>query len=104
MAAENAGHRSRSGHAPPGFNEAAAHGRGKYRRAPRLMNDGFRRFNEAAAHGRGKCSVFLHSQLPFEGGSMRPRRMAAENQGGVVGYGGILDGSMRPRRMAAENS
>ena len=37
------------------------------------------------------------------GGSMRPRRMAAENAHPIVLVPLRLRGSMRPRRMAAEN-
>ena len=53
MAAENAPGGSVRTPAPGGFNEAAAHGRGK-RPAPRPQCLTRRGFNEAAAHGRGK--------------------------------------------------
>ncbi len=79
MAAENLAPLRAEPDRPDGFNEAAAHGRGK--RGPRgavwcAVPEGG--FNEAAAHGRGK------RRAPVVGGggrsaSMRPRRMAAEN-------------------------
>ena len=105
MAAENLEERRADLDMAGGFNEAAAHGRGKHRsrrsishhstcsRAsmrPRRMaaeNAAYHvepalrpaRFNEAAAHGRGKRAASRSS--PARGGraSMRPRRMAAEN-------------------------
>ena len=108
-----------------GFNEAAAHGRGK------RPNDGLPlgigvRFNEAAAHGRGKHHAVEGALFGGCVASMRPRRMAAENpphnqrssrcpsfnEAAAHGRGkrpaGAVEGrhgraSMRPRRMAAEN-
>ncbi len=61
-------------------------------------------FNEAAAHGRGKLVQIVGLSIG-ERASMRPRRMAAENDGNRLALkpwtGGMA--SMRPRRMAAEN-
>ena len=60
-------------------------------------------FNEAAAHGRGKPRLAPGAVSVARQASMRPRRMAAENAGGF-GVGHVVQvASMRPRRMAAEN-
>ena len=56
MAAENLTRRAMQRSEPCGFNEAAAHGRGKRPHGPRVDCDAHR-FNEAAAHGRGKRTL-----------------------------------------------
>ena len=61
------------------------------------------RFNEAAAHGRGKSSGQGRPRHRRRRGSMRPRRMAAENPCRRDRHADRGAGSMRPRRMAAEN-
>ena len=78
MAAENVGIRRRPVDRRPGFNEAAAHGRGKRTGERRLEVDA-RSFNEAAAHGRGKREQKAAEREQKDAASMRPRRMAAEN-------------------------
>ena len=101
MAAENTGTSDRR-RCDQCFNEAAAHGRGKLqaRQKVAMMEIGF---NEAAAHGRGKQRTSADAART-EPASMRPRRMAAENEAAapqaLPDRGGA---SMRPRRMAAEN-
>ena len=84
------------------FNEAAAHGRGKLR-GRSFFRSVLLSFNEAAAHGRGKLRGSSNSVIDPRA-SMRPRRMAAENERGEFPLNEHLFASMRPRRMAAENS
>ncbi len=78
MAAENGSERMISPSRTLCFNEAAAHGRGK-RRARRPLQAPVARFNEAAAHGRGKQEAAREEDAGKRAASMRPRRMAAEN-------------------------
>ena len=60
-------------------------------------------FNEAAANGRGNRRQ-LAREGRIQGASMRPRRMAAEIRPRARQPPGGAAASMRPRRMAAEIS
>ena len=76
MAAEIGRLLGRFGGATPGFNEAAANGRGNRERR-RGTRRRCSRFNEAAANGRGNPTTFNVDESG-KPASMRPRRMAAE--------------------------
>ena len=78
MAAENRNASDVSAIQSGGFNEAAAHGRGK-RSSFVPQGNPECCFNEAAAHGRGKPRRATAAPAARRRASMRPRRMAAEN-------------------------
>ena len=66
MAAENLTADEHARPARPGFNEAAAHGRGKPSRTSSLRRRNLR-FNEAAAHGRGKLAGLVPTRRQHPG-------------------------------------
>ena len=103
MAAENTRHTRLPGLPSCCFNEAAANGRGKLRRAGRRRSPlphASMRPRRMAAENQPQLD------LPADpaAASMRPRRMAAENIGAIPGGTYDISASMRPRRMAAENA